>query len=658
MFNLSGSGVLHLGVKGLNHYKYDKINVTLSYFVVLVQSIDEHRPKKKEKRQLDYALSQHYAGPHSYRLERRISNGPPPFYSQSQYHPGPPRPYRKGRPQSLPAPPYAVQMEPLIHYSQRDPLYDTNTLPPDIDPGQDLAAQDHDGVDRGGSGDTIYIPHKPLIKYIEKPVYIKEPEPIIEIIIKESNVTLPPPPTEAPPPPQKKKKEEVQVFYVKYKKNPNGYGKDAVIYDKPIPAISPQVPEEEEPEPEEEWKDTPPATGYGGYGEYSNEVTEPPKPSTTLRTIIKPDSEVYHSPGNNVKVTFGKEGFDYDKRSSKPEDYPGPPQSQPGDQYPKARQLTSYSDVYFKRPTYNNNYQSSSNEYRSEVRPPQSYRPFNSYSPPSNQYNSRPPNREFNNRPPPFFPPPKYSKSSSSSQPAPSASSRPSFPNFSHSISHPPPPQYQPQPKPVSSNNNNYPPQRFQSQFSDVLPPSQRKPVPYTPFEKIRPSFNNHPPPTQATNHHQLPHVSQNIQFRPEPQYNHQQQQLPLNRSPPSFAEVNNQFKFIDQQQQNYNNLQQQNYNNQQQQQQQQQQSVQNIVPPGGQLIHSLPKYEQHLVVDQATGQVAQSLPLQQQQQQQIHQQESRANKQVKQNHAQYYRQLPSNQNVANHRSEQQSTTR
>ncbi|ENN74598.1 hypothetical protein YQE_08720, partial [Dendroctonus ponderosae] len=218
-----------------------------------------------------------------------------------------------------------------MHIAKRDPLYDTNTLSPDADPGQELTSGNHvsDPVDRGGHGDTIYIPHKPFIKIVEKPVYIKEPEPIIEIIIKESNITLPAPPTEAPPPPQKKKKEEVQVFYVKYKKNPNGYGKDSVIYDKPIPAIAPVVPEETEPE--EEWKDTP----QSGYGAYSNEVTEAPKPSTTLRTIIKPDSEVYHSPGNNVKVTFGKEGFDYDKRSSKPEDYPGP-QIRPQEDQPRA----------------------------------------------------------------------------------------------------------------------------------------------------------------------------------------------------------------------------------------------------------------------------------------------------------------------------------
>lgn len=630
--------------------------------------MDEHRPKKKEKRQLDYAVSQHYSGPHSYRLERRISNGPP-LYSQSQYYPGPPRPYRKGRPHSLPAPPYAVQMEPLIHYSQRDPLYDTNILSPDTDPGQDLTDSNHlsDPIDRGGSGDTIYIPHKPLIKVVEKPVFIKEPEPIIEIIIKESNVTLPPLPTEAPPPPQKKKKEEVQVFYVKYKKNPNGYGKDSVIYDKPIPAISPAIPDE--PEPEEEWKDTPET----GYGTYSNEVTEPPKPSTTLRTIIKPDSEVFHSPGNNIKVTFGHEGFDYSKRSSKPEDYPGPSPQQE-DQFPRARQLSSFSDVYFKRPSHNY-YQASSNDFRSDARPPQPYRPFNNFQSSSNQYNSRTPNREFNSRPPPpFFPPskypyqnPPYTKPSNPQSPSQSQSSRPSsFPSFSHSISHPPPPQYQSQSKPsFPSSPTRYQPQ---SQFSDIPPPGQRKPVPYTPFENLRPSQPtfahqsfNQPQPTPTTIHHQtsapqLPHVGQSIQFRPESRFN--SQQLPASRPTPSFAEVTNQFKIIEQpqrvlhksnnqpQQQSFNQYNQQQQSQQIQQHQQQYQehlsnlrTAQNVLPPGGELVQSLPKYEQHLVVNGATGQVSQSQhPQEQQQQQQTFRASSqqpqenlsRANKQVK----------------------------
>lgn len=64
----------------------------------------------------------------------------------------------------------------------------------------------------------------------QHPQYIEAPEPIIEIIIKESNETLPTPePLKLQPP--KKKKEHVQVFYVKYNKD----SKKGLIIDDPIP---------------------------------------------------------------------------------------------------------------------------------------------------------------------------------------------------------------------------------------------------------------------------------------------------------------------------------------------------------------------------------------------------------------------------------------
>lgn len=63
-----------------------------------------------------------------------------------------------------------------------------------------------------------------------QPQYIEAPEPIIEIIIKESNETLPTPePLKLQP--VKKKKEQVQVFYVKYNKDP----KKGLLIDDPIP---------------------------------------------------------------------------------------------------------------------------------------------------------------------------------------------------------------------------------------------------------------------------------------------------------------------------------------------------------------------------------------------------------------------------------------
>lgn len=57
------------------------------------------------------------------------------------------------------------------------------------------------------------------------------PEPIIEIIIKESNESLPAQPQQVLPPPPRKQKEQVQVFYVKYKKDE----KSGLQIEDPIP---------------------------------------------------------------------------------------------------------------------------------------------------------------------------------------------------------------------------------------------------------------------------------------------------------------------------------------------------------------------------------------------------------------------------------------
>ncbi|GLV39793.1 uncharacterized protein CBL_08141 [Carabus blaptoides fortunei] len=134
--------------------------------------------------------------------------------------------------------------------------------------------------------------HRPKAKVKDD----KEPEPIIEIIIKESNVTLPPVPVPTLPP---KKREPVQVFYVKYKKNPNGQGKHSVVYDKPVPALTPIKAEDHE----EAQADQPHHQEY---------VTLSPPPSTTLRTIIRPDSETYIGT-SGIHVTFGSEHKKHEK---------------------------------------------------------------------------------------------------------------------------------------------------------------------------------------------------------------------------------------------------------------------------------------------------------------------------------------------------------
>lgn len=187
-------------------------------------------------------------------------------------------------------PPYAVKMEPMVHYSQQDPLYlnanVSSNAKIDLDP-------ESSGSEIGLSSN--YGPPNTVYGGPYQSDYYKEPEPIIEIIIKESNESLPAPPTLPPSPVTKPTKEPVQVFYVKYKKNPNSYGgKDDIIYEPPVPALTPSTEAVSESE-------TTFSTESSPHYDY---VTGPPAPSTTYRTIIKPDSEIYH--GTGLKVTFGK----------------------------------------------------------------------------------------------------------------------------------------------------------------------------------------------------------------------------------------------------------------------------------------------------------------------------------------------------------------
>ncbi|XP_018796095.1 PREDICTED: putative mediator of RNA polymerase II transcription subunit 26 isoform X1 [Bactrocera latifrons] len=119
------------------------------------------------------------------------------------------------------------------------------------------------------------------------PQYLEAPEPIIEIIIKDSNETLPEP--EPQPIVTKKKKEKVHVFYVNYKKDQN----NKLHLESPIASLNNDDNEEEEEE-EEVVHYPVPAT------------PAPPVKTTTLRTIIHPDSEKYHS-NSGIHVTFGSE---------------------------------------------------------------------------------------------------------------------------------------------------------------------------------------------------------------------------------------------------------------------------------------------------------------------------------------------------------------
>ncbi|KAL7048914.1 hypothetical protein ACKWTF_003531 [Chironomus riparius] len=117
--------------------------------------------------------------------------------------------------------------------------------------------------------------------------YPEPPEPIIEIIIQDSNDTLP----EPQPLIQsngKKKKEQVQVFYVKYHKDE----KNGLVIHDPVAALSPAG--HEQNEHEDDIHDEPIIV---------TPLPNIPRKSTTLRTIIRPESEQYES-NSGVHVTF------------------------------------------------------------------------------------------------------------------------------------------------------------------------------------------------------------------------------------------------------------------------------------------------------------------------------------------------------------------
>ncbi|TGZ47300.1 Uncharacterized protein DBV15_04206 [Temnothorax longispinosus] len=276
-------------------------------------------------------------------------------------------------------PPYAVQMEPIVQYSQRDPLYNP------------LASPKNDDL------------------YEENPssYYPTEPEPIIEIIIKESNESLPtpvPPPLPSQPRPTK---EPIQVFYVKYEKK-KGYGdKTRVVYDPPIPALTP-VEEHEEIKPEN-------SAPYGEEPTYTVTPAPPSEPSTTLRAIIRPDSEVYHSGSSGIRVTFGTEQVppnSHSKRSdletpgsstqphvSKPTTSPGAPKRQHGPYQPLQPPQPPRVPPAFSQQRIINSFPPQSQattflQQQQQQQPP----------PPPHHHQSFPPQQSLRNPPPP--PPP------------------------------------------------------------------------------------------------------------------------------------------------------------------------------------------------------------------------------------------------------------
>lgn len=580
---------------------------------------DEHRPKMKikeaisdenrGKRNLEYQISHNYPIGANYRLERRISSNSnyqlPSRYPQ--FFPGPRPHHQRGRPHSIPAPSYAVQMEPLVQYSQRDPLYDSSKIPLTAGGHNELSKPDDLLTDHNHLSEHVYS-HQSGGPYRghnhghggHGPVYYqKEPEPIIEIIIKESNVTLPPIPVPAALP---KQKEPVQVFYVKYKKNPNGYGKDSVIYDKPVPALTPHVQEDHEEQPQ---LDQP-------HQEY---VTASPPASTTLRTIIRPESETYMGT-SGIHVTFGS---DHKKSRASPE---GHEESapQPAVIFPQASQNQPFHQ-------------------------PQQIHHFNHHQP---QFS---PQAVPEKRPAaPHFNPPVNFNQQSFGPPRPGGPPGP--PQFNHQqyrAVHQQPARPFPVLNPSHQHQPRHPgglgPQRPFQQPPFAAPQQQRPPGPPGPVGPPQPLHPPHrpqfspnkeferppqfppqfPPPNQqfgGQNHafNQQNQFGGNSQFPPNQFNNFQPQHFPpkqqfaqllSNHRPQTHFPVvqnnNNQFNQQAGVHQPHNPPQQQRHiqpqvrphpqNQQFPQPEQQHFQAPHVIPPGGELVKSVPRYEQHISV-------------------------------------------------------------
>jgi len=601
---------------------------------------------------------------------------------------------RRQRPPSVPAPPYAVQMEPLVQYSQRDPLYHQqqkevssekapeqtsfNSLQqvkkisttPGLPVDQTKKSQ-HAGSNELASADlvlqnneenviqaskkdpdiaessqilrfpdsSVYLGNEPqgdhlniehLYPYDASSYYIREPEPIIEIIVKESNESLAPPPTPPSPPPRPRTKEPVQVFYVKYKKDPTKYGKEgSVIYDPPVPAVTPASNSDTE-------EHYPPPSEVPTYT-----ATPPPSPpqTTTLRTIIRPDSETYH--GTGLHVTFG-DPRDEDSH----EDYVQQSAPHPSVVFPHQ----NFGVQYHHRPSFvphehqKRQPESFQQQPSAPLQPSQS--PFHQQGPfPSHQLAFQ---RPLNS--PPFFqqrqpqfqqPPPLPQHVPLSHQPppfrhlppplTPPQQLQPQKPQFSQQ----PPFQFQrPLQAPVSHNQRPIPTHIQQSQQI----PLPQGPVFQEPLQT--PSFQQPQNPQQRPNFAEpsstLEHRKPIFPVQTGAGFIHHPDQQRNNPQPPAALQQQLQL----QQQQQFHLQQQQHlFQQQQQQQQREQQLLQQQQRPNIQQHHQLPlqqqQQQQHLQQQQ---QHLQHQHQQQQQQQQQHHHQHHQNQQ--QNQQQQLQQL------------------
>lgn len=357
------------------------------------------------------------------------------------------------------------------------------------------------------------------------PQYIEAPEPIIEIIIKESNESLPI--TPQPYVQQKKPKEQVQVFYVKYKKDDHS----GLVIDDPIPALSPEAYHQEHDNEEDIQENIYP-------------VTQPtPLKTTTLRTIIHPDSEKFHS-NSGIYVTFNSESKHNQADHSYQEHYEesaiqqvvaSSDQQQYRQQYYNPNSQLQQKQLKTINP---NNYidSTSPNNYNDNHMPYHlSYQQLPHQHGPSQTFREN--NEHFYRRPPPqSHPPPQQSH-----QPLPQSHGPPLQ-------SHPPPQYQQDFQKPSNSFDKHQfsegqtyrfqsHPNQHQSQYKKSPHPSRPKPIPIPLHNEEQQSYTQLTRPPQNPPQFNPQNGDQFTQSRPLTNT------PPHNNPPPQFQQPFNHFQ-------------------------------------------------------------------------------------------------------------------
>lgn len=358
--------------------------------------------------------------------------------------------------------------------------------------------------------------------------YIEAPEPIIEIIIQDSNDTYPTAQPLIQTLPGGKKKEQVQVFYVKYQND----DKNGLIIHDPVPALSPSKYQQDEHESHED--------------EISIVTPLPPIPikTTTLRTIIRPESEQYEA-GRGIHVTFGSKHnpnskADFNVQEEKKEesaiqpviaipqnrvDLPNQAKQNQG------RVINGFQPPHLQQPQNFNNPQPQNNFVQPS--PPflstQLTLPHQHNAKPFNQgpfqvqapqtavrqhsnvvapvQHQLPPHQSFGNRP--------QFVQQQFSQPAP--------PRFNQQQSSLPQPQAligAPQPNHFNQNQQNI------NNIQGIRPPTQNAPITFINNNFNQKPFNHHAHPTRPQSLQNQQSFNQNLQSQPHQHFNNQFQQL------------------------------------------------------------------------------------------------------------------------------------